>query len=49
MTTGLAGPVRSLRAADDLRELHRMAGPHGKLTEVEELRVRIRETVGAVA
>ncbi|MFV2108271.1 hypothetical protein [Micromonospora sp. LOL_015] len=44
-----AGPVRSLRAADDLRELHRMAGPHGKLTEVQELRARIRETVGAVA
>lgn len=44
-----AGPVRSLRAADDLRELHRMVGPHGKLPEVVELRTRIRETVGAVA
>lgn len=42
-----AGPVRSRRAADDLRALHRLAGPHTGITEVDALRARIQQTVGA--
>lgn len=44
-----AGPVRSRRAADDLRELYRLAGPHAGTAEVDALRARIRATVGSAA
>jgi hypothetical protein len=44
-----AGPVRSLRAADDLRTLYRMAGKHQGIAEVDALRARINATVGAAA
>ncbi|GHE32582.1 hypothetical protein GCM10017673_39250 [Streptosporangium violaceochromogenes] len=36
-----AGTVRSRRAADDLRELHRFAAPYERIPEVSELRHRI--------
>lgn len=44
-----AGTVRSRRAADDLRQLHRLAAPHVGIPEVEALRVDIKEAVGAAA
>ncbi|MER7209962.1 hypothetical protein ABT340_23135 [Streptosporangium sp. NPDC000239] len=37
--------VRSRRTAGELRELHRLAAPHERLTEVAELRHRIVEVV----
>ncbi|MFT7837708.1 helix-turn-helix transcriptional regulator [Saccharothrix sp. BKS2] len=40
-----AGTVRSRRAADDLRDLHRFALPHDNVTEVAELRHRIGTAV----
>lgn len=40
-----AGNVKSRRAADDLRDLHRFALPHDNLTEVAELRHRIGTAV----
>lgn len=40
-----AATVRSRRAADELRELHRFATPHNRLTEVAELRHRIVDVV----
>lgn len=40
-----AGTIRSRRAADDLRDLRRFGEPHGRLTEVEELRQRIGTAV----
>lgn len=42
-----AGPLRSRRAADDLRELRRLAEPHTHLTEIAELRHRIGTVVTA--
>jgi len=36
-----AGPLRSGRAVDDLRDLRRISQPHTHLTEVAELRHRI--------
>ncbi|GLY04991.1 hypothetical protein Acsp01_53700 [Actinoplanes sp. NBRC 101535] len=44
-----AGAVGSRRAADDLRELHRLAGAHTTIPEVAALRARIAATVGAAA
>jgi hypothetical protein len=44
-----AGTVRSRRAADDLRNLHRLATAHAGMPEVEALRIRINATVGAAA
>ncbi|GLW35240.1 hypothetical protein [Actinoplanes regularis] len=44
-----AGTVNSRRAADDLRELHRLAGEHTAIPEVAELRARIATTVGVAA
>jgi hypothetical protein len=41
-----AGRLRSRRAADDLRELHRFAGAHVELLDVADLRERITELVG---
>ncbi len=43
------GTVRSLRAADDLRELYRLAGTQTDIPEVDALRNQIRATVRAVA
>ncbi|MFI6169066.1 XRE family transcriptional regulator [Nocardia sp. NPDC051052] len=43
-----AGHIRSRRAADDLRELARLAGTHDKTTEVEELQVHIGTTLASV-
>lgn len=40
-----AGNVKSRRAADDLRDLHRFALPHDNLAEVAELRHRIGTAV----
>lgn len=40
-----AATVRSRRAADELRELHRFAAPHNRLTEVAGLRHRIVDVV----
>ncbi|MET8051012.1 hypothetical protein ABZU75_25760 [Streptosporangium sp. NPDC005286] len=40
-----AGTVRSRRAADDLRELHKFAAPHERITEVSELRHYITDLV----
>lgn len=40
-----AATVRSGRTADELRELHRLAVPHERLSEVAELRHRIVEVV----
>jgi hypothetical protein len=42
-------PLRSLRVADDLRELHRFAGRHASIEEVTNLRERIRDVLGAAA
>jgi hypothetical protein len=42
-----AGTVRSRRAADDLRELDRLATPHADIQEVRELRVGVGVAVGA--
>jgi transcriptional regulator with XRE-family HTH domain len=42
-----AGRLRSRRAADDLRELHRFADEHVALPDVADLRERITELVGA--
>ncbi|PZG16540.1 hypothetical protein C1I95_17245 [Micromonospora craterilacus] len=42
-----AGTVRSRRAIDDLRELHRLAFRHDSVQEVHQLRARIDATVGA--
>jgi hypothetical protein len=44
-----AGTIRSLRAADDLRELHRLAGTHTGIPEVDALRTQLQSTVRAVA
>lgn len=44
-----AGAVRSRRAADDLRALHRLSAPHAGIGEVADLRDRINATVGAAA
>ena len=41
-----AGRLRSRRAADDLRELRRLAGRHADLPEVTRLRERITQLVG---
>lgn len=43
----VAGTLRSRRAADDLRELHRCSAPHAGLAEVAELRHRIATVVAA--
>lgn len=40
-----AGPIRSRRAADDLRELARHTNRHTGLSEADELRHRIRTAV----
>ena len=42
-----AGPLRSRRAVDDLRDLRRLAEPHARLTEVADLHDRIRTMVAA--
>jgi hypothetical protein len=44
-----AGTVRSRRAADDFRELYRLAGSHTGIPEVDDLRNKIHATVSAVA
>jgi hypothetical protein len=44
-----AGPVRSRRAADDLRALYRATDRHAGIDEVDALRDRIRTTVGVAA
>jgi transcriptional regulator with XRE-family HTH domain len=41
-----AGRLRSRRAADDLRELHHVAGEHVALPDVTDLRARISVLVG---
>jgi hypothetical protein len=41
-----AGSLRSRRAVDDMWELHRFAGRHEQIVEVQELRDRITETLG---
>jgi transcriptional regulator with XRE-family HTH domain len=43
-----AGRLRSWRAADDLRELHRFANPHAVMPMIAELRGRIRGLVGTL-
>ncbi|WP_199565164.1 hypothetical protein [Spongiactinospora rosea] len=40
-----AGTVRSRRAQDDMRELHRLSAPHGRKTPVAELCDRIKATI----
>jgi hypothetical protein len=40
-----AGPLRSRRAVDDLRDLRRLAEPHTHLPEITDLRHRIRTVV----
>jgi hypothetical protein len=42
-----AGPLRSRRALDDLRELRRLAEPHAHLPEIAHLRHRIRIVLAA--
>lgn len=42
-----AGAVRSRRAIDDLRELHRTALPHQHRDSVAELRHKIEEAIRA--
>jgi hypothetical protein len=42
-----AGRLRSRRAADDLRELRRLAGRHARIPEVACLRERVTQLVGA--
>ncbi|MFC0861657.1 hypothetical protein ACFHYQ_05025 [Sphaerimonospora cavernae] len=42
-----AGAIRSRRAADDLRELHRTAVPHQRRGSVAELRHSIKEAIQA--
>lgn len=42
---GGAGPLRSRRALDDLRDLRRLAEPHTHLPEIADLRHRIRTAV----
>ncbi|HEX5598424.1 MAG TPA: hypothetical protein VFX61_20765 [Micromonosporaceae bacterium] len=42
-----AGPVRSRRAVEDLRTLHRLAEPHAGIAPVSTLRARIEATVRA--
>ncbi|HEX5540824.1 MAG TPA: hypothetical protein VFX60_04575 [Micromonospora sp.] len=42
-----AGPVRSRRAVEDLRTLHRFAEPHASLAPVSALRARIEADVRA--
>lgn len=42
-----AGPLRSRRAIDDLRDLRRLAQPHVKLTDIADLRSRIGAVVAA--
>ncbi len=42
-----AGPLRSRRAADDLRDLRRLAEPHAHLSEIAELRQRIGTVIAA--
>ncbi|MGH4024032.1 MAG: XRE family transcriptional regulator, partial [Pseudonocardiaceae bacterium] len=42
-----AGPLRSRRAVDDLRDLRRLAEPHTHLPEIVDLRHRIRTAVAA--
>ncbi|GAA2692236.1 hypothetical protein [Nonomuraea recticatena] len=44
---GDAGKVRSCRAQDDMRELHRLAQPHDRRTPVAELRHQIRTAIQA--
>lgn len=44
---GDAGKVRSCRAQDDLRELHRLARPHDERTPITELRDQIRTVIQA--
>ncbi|MEU5905172.1 hypothetical protein [Micromonospora sp. NPDC047527] len=44
-----AGAIRSRRTADDLRELHRVAGSHASIPEVSSLRAAIDATVKAAA
>jgi transcriptional regulator with XRE-family HTH domain len=43
-----AGRLRSRRAGDDLRELHRLANAHALMPNVAELRGRIRGLVGTL-
>ncbi|MGH4016862.1 MAG: XRE family transcriptional regulator [Pseudonocardiaceae bacterium] len=42
-----AGTLRSRRATDDLSDLRRLAQPHATLTEVADLRDRIRTVIAA--
>ncbi|MGH4016869.1 MAG: XRE family transcriptional regulator [Pseudonocardiaceae bacterium] len=42
-----AGTLRSRRATDDLSDLRRLAQPHANLTEVADLRDRIRTVIAA--
>lgn len=39
------GSIHSRRAADDMRDLARLASPHAKSTDVQALRARIADTV----